>query len=44
MAWRAATVWDGHGNPENFLCHTQGMREAMEDMGLFEKYKEAKKR
>jgi hypothetical protein len=35
-------VWDGHGNSENFLCHMQGMREAMEDMGLFEKYEEAK--
>jgi hypothetical protein len=37
-------VWDGHGNPENFLCHMQGMREVMEDMVLFEKYGEAKKK
>jgi hypothetical protein len=37
-------LWDSHGNPENFLCHMEGMREAMEDMGLFEKYEEAMKK
>jgi hypothetical protein len=37
-------VWDGHGNPEKFLCHMQGMRETIEDMGLFEKYEEARKK
>jgi hypothetical protein len=37
-------VWDGHGSPENFLCHMQGMREALEDMGLFAKYEEARQK
>jgi hypothetical protein len=37
-------VWEGHGSPENFLCHMQGMREALEDMGLFRKYEEARQK
>jgi hypothetical protein len=37
-------VWDGHGSPENFLCHMQGMRDALEDMGLFKKYEEARQK
>jgi hypothetical protein len=37
-------VWDGHGNPENFLCHVQGTREAMEDMGLFKSTRRQRRR
>ena len=37
-------VWDGHGNDEDFLCHMLGTREAMEDMGLFEKHEEARQK
>jgi hypothetical protein len=37
-------VWDGHGSPENFLCHMQEMREALEDMGLFRNYEEARQK
>jgi hypothetical protein len=37
-------VWDGHGNPENFLCHMRGTREVREDMGLFGKYEEARQK
>jgi hypothetical protein len=37
-------MWDGHGSPENFLCHMQEMREALEDMGLFRNYEEARQK
>jgi seryl-tRNA synthetase len=37
-------VWDGHGSDEDFLCHMLGMREALVDMGLFEKYEEARQK
>jgi hypothetical protein len=37
-------MWDGHGSPENFLCHMQGMREALEDMGLFAKDEEVRQK
>jgi hypothetical protein len=37
-------MWDRHGSPENFLCHMQGMREALEDMGLFKKHEEARQK
>jgi uncharacterized protein YukE len=37
-------VWDGHGSPKNFLYHMQGMREALEDMGRFNKYEEARQK
>jgi hypothetical protein len=37
-------VWDGHGNDEDFLCHMLGTREALVDMGLFERYEEARQK
>jgi seryl-tRNA synthetase len=37
-------VWDGHGNPEHFLCHMQGTQEVLKDMGLFGKYEEARQK
>jgi hypothetical protein len=37
-------VWDGIGTPEQFLNHMIAMRDALEGMGLFEKYEEARKR
>ena len=37
-------VWDGRGNREDFLCHMLGMKTAMEGMGLFFRYNDAKAR
>jgi hypothetical protein len=37
-------MWDGHGSDEDFLCHMLGTQEALVDMGLFEKYEEARQK
>jgi hypothetical protein len=37
-------VWDGNGNDEDFLCHMLGTQEALIDMGLFDKYEEARQK
>ena len=37
-------VWEGVGTPEQFMQHMIAMRDALEGMGLFKKYEEAKKK
>ena len=37
-------VWDGIGTPEQFLSHMIAMRDALDGMGLFASYEEARKR
>jgi hypothetical protein len=38
------SVWEGVGTPEQFMQHMIAMRDALEGMGLFNKYEEARKR